>query len=470
MIAKLAPNKIYDDYRHKKISKEQALDQFISIIEDFHGYDDKSRILAVKFIGLLNFKREIIFTFLENLLISDLNDQIRGEAARIIISNFADMAINPISWVLKRENNNNCLPIIIKTLERTSNKNLRSLLKIKTYIIYKGNIFFPSHFQPEFNLSNKNIDDIKNLKNLENFTYLEKLNLNYNQITQIQGLDKLVNLKALYLQGNRIKKIENLLNLKSLEFVYLNNNKILEIEGVDGLYKLKSLILFDNFLSEIKNLKGLPKLEVLNLRNNQIKEIKGLEKLSSLRRLDISNNNIEEIKGLKKLTKLEFLDLSYNKINEIKGLANLRNLKFLDLRNNNLTSLKGLEKLKNLDHLYIGFNKITDLKNIEKFRQEKILDIKNSEELLNPKSLRPYFQPSFNDSDYQPKFIDMIWDIKYIPLIFGTESIINDLKIGDDYVKYFTDSTWMIILKNNKNEIFRVTKSGKIKWVQRSNR
>ena len=45
------------------------------------------------------------------------------------------------------------------------------------------------------------------LDKLYKFTNLQLLDLRYNQITEIKGLDKLINLKELYLLNNKIKKI-----------------------------------------------------------------------------------------------------------------------------------------------------------------------------------------------------------------------------------------------------------------------
>ncbi|MFW9829184.1 MAG: leucine-rich repeat domain-containing protein [Candidatus Thorarchaeota archaeon] len=464
----LKPNQIYEDFNLKKITSKQAIDLLISLVDDNQNCNDKKRILAIKFLGLLNFKSEKIFTFLENLLISDSNEHVRGEAANILKSKFPERAFKPIYWVLKNDNNSDCTVMIIKSLEKSSNTKLKSLLKIKPYVNYEGNIYFPSKSYPILYLNNKSIRSIKKIKNLENLSYLKKLYLNYNEIEEIEGLDTLVALKSLHLQGNRINKIKNLSNLKDLEFLYLNNNEILVIEGINKLFKLKSLMIFDNYISEIKNLEKLLKLEVLNLRNNQIIEIKGLNKLKNLKRLDLSNNNISEIKNLENLTNLEFLDLSYNKITEIKGLENLSNLKFLDLRHNNLRDIKGLENLKDLRHLYIGFNNIQEMGRFDNLEKSRILDIKNVEEIYIPESNWGLYQEIIKSIDYPSNLAESIRDIKFLPINFNSESIISELSAVDNYIKYLSDSLCMIILKNNAYHIFRLSKFGQIEWVQKS--
>ena len=59
-----------------------------------------------------------------------------------------------------------------------------------------------------------------------------------NQITKIEGLDNLINLTYLGIDGNQIIKIEGLEKLNKLNKLALANNKI---ENIEGLYKIKNL-------------------------------------------------------------------------------------------------------------------------------------------------------------------------------------------------------------------------------------
>lgn len=119
-------------------------------------------------------------------------------------------------------------------------------------------------------LRKKKIDDISQIKGLDNFSDLVSLNLDENQITEITGLSSLKNLRVLS----------------------LSDNKITEIKGLENLINLK----------------------VLNLKRNQINEISGLENLSNLEQIDLSNNNISELKGLENLSKLNLLLIFQNSV------------------------------------------------------------------------------------------------------------------------------------------------------------
>ncbi|MFW9878635.1 MAG: leucine-rich repeat domain-containing protein [Candidatus Thorarchaeota archaeon] len=460
----LPPKEIYKDFITKKLDKNKASELLISIIENPLELDNRNRISSVKFLGLIGSKEDNVYFFLENLLISDLNELVRGHAARIIIRNFSHQAIEPIKWALKHEKSESCIILIIKELEKTNNLKLKLLLKSIDYVDFEGNIIFPFGAYPIINLSNNNIDKISKVKGLGNLINLNKLNLNFNRITEIDCLDNLINLRHLHLQWNKIKEIKGLDHLKKLEYLYLNNNEILKIQGIRNLYNLKSLMIYDNEITEIQNLEHLSNLEILNLRNNRIHEIKGLNYLNNLKRLDLSNNSIAEIKDLDNLTSLEFLDLSYNQISEIKGLDNLKNLKFLDLRNNKITAIRQLNILKQLKHLYLGFNRISLIEYPENKSFQDTLDIEGKNFSNSPFDF--FYNYTAQKNSANKKSSEMS-DIKFMPELFKSQSILKELKLIRNPINYFTNSSWIITWKNNEFEIFKISKSGRITWIQR---
>jgi len=460
----LSPKEIYEDFKKKKLDKSKASELLISVIENPLELDNRTRMLSVKFLGLIGSKEESVYFFLENLLISDLNELVRGNAASIIIRNFSDQALEPIKWALNHEESELCIILIIKTLEKTNNLKLKSLLKTIEYIDFEGKIFFPFGPYPIINLSSSNIDNILKVKGLGKLINLNKLYLNFNRITEIEGLHNLINLKSLHLQGNKIREIKGLEHLKKLEYLYLNNNEVLKIQGIKNHSNLKSLMIYDNQIAEIQKLEHLSNLEILNLRNNRIDEIKGLKCLNNLKRLDLSNNRITEIKGLDNLTNLEFLDLSYNQISEIKGLDNLKNLKFLDLRNNKITAIRQLNILKQLQHLYLGFNRISIIENTE---NKSILDTLSIEGKNISNTPFDFFYNYKSRKNSVNKKLLEISDIKFMPELFKSQSLLKELKLISNPINYFMCSSWIMIWKNNEFEIFRFSKSGKITWVQR---
>jgi len=201
-----------------------------------------------------------------------------------------------------------------------------------------------------------------NCYKLNNKGEVIELNLSYNQIGEIRGLEELKNLQKLYLAFNQITEIKGLEKLIQLQELDLHYNPIAEIKGLEELTQLQKLNLTFNRIAEIIGLEKLTQLQELDLSENQIEEIKGLEELKNLQKLNLYRNQIAEIKGLEELTQLQELSLYNNQIEEIKGLEELKNLQKLDLHGNQIVEIKGLDELEQLQTLLLSNNKLEEKK------------------------------------------------------------------------------------------------------------
>ncbi|XP_070449219.1 leucine-rich repeat-containing protein 9 isoform X4 [Equus przewalskii] len=126
---------------------------------------------------------------------------------------------------------------------------------------------------------------------------LEVLHLGYNGICnliQLQ-LNRLRNLKFLFLQGNEISQVEGLDSLAVLQELVMDHNRIRAFND-SAFAKPSSLLalhLEENRLRELSKLQPLVKLEKLFLGYNKIQDMAELEKLdgiSSLRELTVYGN------------------------------------------------------------------------------------------------------------------------------------------------------------------------------------
>ncbi|XP_073980923.1 leucine-rich repeat-containing protein 23-like [Rhodnius prolixus] len=122
---------------------------------------------------------------------------------------------------------------------------------------------------------------------------LEKLFLSYNNISSIEGLDGLVNLKWLHLRGNKIKKLTGFNEeLSKLYYVNLRDNEIAEEQ-------------------QLKQLKILPLLRILILIGNPIndgEEIRQMVLLNSPNMRRINKYLVEEEEAENAKKKMEEAD------------------------------------------------------------------------------------------------------------------------------------------------------------------
>ncbi|MFX1443243.1 MAG: leucine-rich repeat domain-containing protein [Promethearchaeota archaeon] len=356
----LTLKQIVDSYLIGEIDKSSLLSYIISLIETCS--DEKLRLEALEFLNKSQLKSELVFKFLENLLISDESHLIKAYSAKFLITNFPKKAYSPLFWALRNlewplfnGHKNNALSSILKQLRKVKDTKLLSLLRLKEHISYQNEIFFPNN--GVLNLQDLNINKISEIEGLQSLTDLKELNLTGNNISEINNLENLANLKKLNLSGNYITEIKGLDSLKQLNHLYLQNNNIAEIKGLNNLKNLHFLNLENNNITEIKNLHHNVNLTTLYLNNNEINEVKNLDYLHELYFLALNNNNIKEIKGLGTLRNLRILQLAGNKIQEIKGLGNLKKLTNLNLYNNVIKETKD-PNLPNLYFFSLDNNKI----------------------------------------------------------------------------------------------------------------
>ena len=140
----------------------------------------------------------------------------------------------------------------------------------------------------EINLNYKNLEGVLDIEqycidnniDTEKVTYLD---CSENELIELQGLDKLLNLEVLWCDTNQLTELD-LSKLVKLKGLYCSHNKITEL-NVSKLVNLEVLWCSNNKLTKL-DLSNLVKLEVLWCDSNEITEIKGLDNLVNLKWLN----------------------------------------------------------------------------------------------------------------------------------------------------------------------------------------
>ncbi|CAD8064208.1 unnamed protein product [Paramecium primaurelia] len=152
------------------------------------------------------------------------------------------------------------------------------------------------------------------------------------------------------------RPMERANNLEKLSLDYLDLTHMPLLEGEE---KLRILTYQHNRIQCIQNLVSLPNLLYLDLYDNQIKEIDELKQIKKFKVLLFPKNQIHH------LTKLEVLDLHSNRIANLEGLSKLKSLKIIKVENNLFTKLEALEELNTLIELNIKMNQIENIDHVQ---------------------------------------------------------------------------------------------------------
>jgi Leucine-rich repeat (LRR) protein len=254
------------------------------------------------------------------------------------------------------------------------------------------------------------INPLKKLTGLGNYPAIEVLELPNAALSQIEGLEKLSNLRHLDVSCSQVTVLPDFKNLPNLEKLELGSSKVAELSNI---HTLKKLILLEFGLSPAsKNTKRFPKsLKDLSLFHEELKEIpadianlKNLESLRvtgsvekiehisglpNLKTLILTGNNITKIENLRDLPKIEVLYLSHNPITKIEGLDSLCSLKELYLSHTKVTKIENLNKLKNLIDLYLKETPVKSIETLDVIPTVKYLNLFQSDvEFIDTEELK----------------------------------------------------------------------------------
>ncbi|XP_056023048.1 leucine-rich repeat-containing protein 9-like isoform X3 [Ostrea edulis] len=137
--------------------------------------------------------------------------------------------------------------------------------------------------------SSKSLEFFSNDTSTPIMESLEVLHLGYNGIKDmsILQLSRLTSLKALFLQGNEISKVEGMEGLHDLRELVLDRNKIKVITELSfaNQWNLQELHIEENRVRELSYLNCMDNLQRLYMGSNRVQEISELEKLEGLNNL-----------------------------------------------------------------------------------------------------------------------------------------------------------------------------------------
>ena len=270
----------------------------------------------------------------------------------------------------------------------------------------------------------KNIVNVNGLDKLKN---LRSLDIRKNNLTDLD-ISKNVKLYSLLASDNQISNI-NIGTNTTLLTIWISGNKISNI-NVSGATNLESIIAYSNQITEI-DLSNNKKLTQLYISENNLTKLNIINNIL-IEDLRIDDNSLSEL-DLTNNAKLETLFADDNKLTNI-NLSNNPELDWLEIENNNLTELNLTNNTK-LRILRIRGNDISSL--------DISTNIKSlTNVLIDSEKIRSIvFYDDFDIANLS-EFLEKSTKLTYIN--FGNNKVINPVK---EYT-YFLSSR--ISIKNEE--------------------
>lgn len=176
--------------------------------------------------------------------------------------------------------------------------------------------------------------DISNIEEIKDLTKILSLNIGHTKIKSLHHLKHLVNLKSLNLNYLSISSLEEIYHLADITSLYIVGTLVLDLSFVDKLVNITLLNMSNTLITDLSRLSLLPLKKLYASRQpadwNIIKDIYTLTHVSltqceidnadmfadhpSLHTVILHNNNIDDLKPFTRCPKLKYLDVSNNRV------------------------------------------------------------------------------------------------------------------------------------------------------------
>ncbi|HFK1453278.1 TPA: leucine-rich repeat domain-containing protein [Bacillus pacificus] len=141
-------------------------------------------------------------------------------------------------------------------------------------------------------LGRENLNDPITKEDLLQIKKLEVLKEKGKEIKDITGLEYMMNLEKLTLEGVGLKNIEFISNLEKLNDVNVSHNQIEDISPLASLKNLQWLNLADNHIKDVSVFGSMLDLFSLKLAGNEIRDVRPLIQLGQWFTIDVGRQNI----------------------------------------------------------------------------------------------------------------------------------------------------------------------------------
>ncbi|KIJ14926.1 hypothetical protein PAXINDRAFT_12196 [Paxillus involutus ATCC 200175] len=182
------------------------------------------------------------------------------------------------------------------------------------------------------------------------------------QYVCVTSYSHLQNLENLDISDNEIESLSQLQCLRHLRELRADRNQITSLDGLQKLDALTKLSLQGNLIGEVDfNLFRWPRLEMLNLSDNQLVRVTSLAlNLPALIALNVDGNLLEHLDPGGSMGRMRILRASNNRLHKL-NVAHYANLRTLYLDNNSLPGLVKAERLGKLENLSMRNQSCRDL-------------------------------------------------------------------------------------------------------------
>lgn len=173
-------------------------------------------------------------------------------------------------------------------------------------------------------------------------------------ITDLSGLEDASNLDLLYIDGNEISSLEPLRGLTQMRQITVSRNPISDISPLQNMPSLNWLEVNWTDIDTLEPLRGNTSLLWLQLAYTKVTSLDPIRESVGLYDLNFQNTEISDLEPLMPLTRIATIGAQSAQISSLEPLRGKENLRLLNVNRNHVTDLSMLETWPNIST--VGFN------------------------------------------------------------------------------------------------------------------
>ena len=231
----------------------------------------------------------------------------------------------------------------------------------------------------ELNLDGNN-HTFENYSALNTLQKLETLSIQTNSQATNENLGVLKNfsnLQSLNISGcEHITSLAYLSNNKALKDVTANNCiELTNIQDLAALPNLRNLSFESTPITNISSISNKKKLRDVTISKTKVTDISPLATCTALSILNISYTNITNIEALAQLEDLRKLDVSYTPISSSAQITKIQGLRYINISGTKITQFEGFENNKDIEDILFSNTTISDISPLYALRKISYLQI-----------------------------------------------------------------------------------------------
>ena len=160
------------------------------------------------------------------------------------------------------------------------------------------------------------------------------------------GIDYFADVAYVSLDKPEISDVDALAPLTEVRALYLRGTTVSDLSPLAKMTKMQQMDLSHTQVSDLSPLAGMQRLQVFYVHDTRVSDLSPLAKITGLKWLDIHDTQVSDLSPLAKMKEMQSLFLKNTPVTDLSPLAGMNGMCTLDLLNTHVSDLTPLLEMQ----------------------------------------------------------------------------------------------------------------------------